>query len=94
MTSHYGDVSTVIEEPIFNRDEESSIKDPSKSVVFKRAGIPKDSAFTTTDYTLQERPFFVPIGTGGILVALQKLDGQLLNVSRIDALRCAWKMCS
>jgi hypothetical protein len=96
MTSHYGEGSTVIEEPIFNRDEGSSTKNPIKAPTFASAGIPRErlSDFTTTDYTLQERPFFVPIGKGGILTALQKLDGQLLNVSGIDALRCAWKMCS
>jgi len=90
MTSRYGEVSTVIEEPIFHRDEGPSIQNPIKASTFASAGIPRerDSDFTTTDYTLQERPFFVPIGTGGILTALQKLDGQLLNVSGMNALRC------
>jgi hypothetical protein len=91
MTSRYGEVSTVIEEPIFHRDEGPSIKNSVKAATFASAGmIPRErnSDFTTTDYTLQERPFFVPIGTGGILTALQKLDGQLLNVSGINALRC------
>jgi len=90
MTSRYGEVSTVIEEPIFHRDEGPSIKNPIKAATFANAGISRErhSDFTTTDYTLQERPFFVPIGTGGILTALQKLDGQLVNVSGINALRC------
>jgi hypothetical protein len=35
----------------------------------------------TADYTLEERPFFVPIGKDGLIGALQRLDQQLIAVS-------------
>lgn len=31
-------------------------------------------------YTIKERPFFIPIDKGGVLVALEKLDRQLIEV--------------
>lgn len=34
------------------------------------------------NYLEKERPFFVTIGTDGLIAALQKLDRQLQNVSR------------
>lgn len=93
MSSHQGDISTVIGESALHCEAESiPINDSNlrknKAITFARAGISteKHSDFTTTDYTLQERPFFVPIGTGGILVALQKLDRQLLDVGEADIL--------
>lgn len=35
----------------------------------------------TVDYTVEERPFFVPIGKDGVIAALEKLDQQLLKVT-------------
>jgi hypothetical protein len=35
-----------------------------------------------TDYAMEERPFFVPIGRkDGVITALEKIDAQLRNVS-------------
>jgi hypothetical protein len=83
MTSNFGD-ATIVGDPLkqsgeytFNGD--SLGKGPSSSG--GKAGPQRPlNDFTTTDYGLQERPFFVPIANGGILAALQKLDHQLLNV--------------
>ncbi|TFK72550.1 hypothetical protein BDN72DRAFT_763040 [Pluteus cervinus] len=45
--------------------------------------IPKlGSDFVVADYALQDRPFFVPIGRGGVLAALEKLDQQLVQAGR------------
>lgn len=44
--------------------------------------IPKvgnEFSFTTDDY-LKERPFYVPIGKGGLTAALETLDQQLVEV--------------
>ncbi|KAJ7273467.1 hypothetical protein B0H12DRAFT_493547 [Mycena haematopus] len=38
-------------------------------------------SFTTDDY-LKERPFYVPIGKGGLIAALETLDQQLLQFGR------------
>lgn len=39
-----------------------------------------ESEFTTVDYNIEERPFFIPIGKAGVIDALEKLDRQLLDV--------------
>ncbi|KAG9318383.1 hypothetical protein JVU11DRAFT_474 [Chiua virens] len=36
--------------------------------------------FSKTDYAMEDRPFFVPIGNNGVTAALQKLDKQLQSV--------------
>ncbi|KAF5387063.1 hypothetical protein D9615_001790 [Tricholomella constricta] len=36
----------------------------------------------TVDYTIEERPFFVPIGKAGVIAALEKLDKQLVQSGR------------
>ncbi len=41
------------------------------------------SDFVVADYALQDRPFFVPIGKGGVLAALENLDRQLVEVGRL-----------
>lgn len=81
MTSNFGDVTVVGDAP-FKHSESPFNIDILKGPNTAKIGLPKKprSEFTTTDYTLQERPFFVPIGAGGLLAALQKLDRQLLNV--------------
>ncbi|KAF8969857.1 hypothetical protein BDZ97DRAFT_2055545 [Flammula alnicola] len=38
--------------------------------------------FTTVDYTVEERPFFIPIGKDGVIAALEKLDQQLRESGR------------
>ncbi|KAK7043702.1 hypothetical protein VNI00_008313 [Paramarasmius palmivorus] len=42
--------------------------------------------FVSTDYGMEERPFFVPIGKNGLVDALKKLDEQLLQSSRVPVL--------
>ena len=52
---------------------------------------PKNSNFVeTADYLKTDRPFFVSIGKDGLIAALQKLDGQLQNVSIDYVLLYAW----
>ncbi|KAF5330719.1 hypothetical protein D9619_005905 [Psilocybe cf. subviscida] len=41
-----------------------------------------ESEFTTVDYNIEERPFFIPIGKAGVIDALEKLDRQLLDANR------------
>lgn len=84
MPSVFGDNTTVVGqgEPhvLFdgNIHDRSSGKGKEKPpLVFSGADIDE---FITVDYSLEERPFFVPIGKDGILAALQKLDRQLKNV--------------
>ncbi|KAL0566157.1 hypothetical protein V5O48_015863 [Marasmius crinis-equi] len=43
---------------------------------------PASSVFVTSDYSLEDRPFFVPIGKDGVITALQKLDKQLKQSGR------------
>lgn len=95
MTSNFGDTTTVGDSPLVKHSGEYPSTDDSntlpKATSSKAAQRPRND-FTTTDYGLQERPFFVPIANGGVLAALQKLDRQLLNVSpnhRSHALNCA-----
>ena len=45
-----------------------------------KARVPHESEFTTVDYNIEERPFFIPIGKAGVIAALEKLDRQLLDV--------------
>ena len=86
MNSNFGDATIVGDAGPLKRSGEytsngDSLGKGTSSSVGKAAlsQRPPDD-FTTTDYGLQERPFFVPIANGGILAALQKLDRQLLNV--------------
>ncbi|KAJ7715952.1 hypothetical protein DFH07DRAFT_862545 [Mycena maculata] len=45
------------------------------------AKIGNEFSFTTDDY-LKERPFYVPIGKGGLIAALETLDQQLVEFGR------------
>lgn len=49
-----------------------------------RKGVSLHDFSKTADYALEERPFFVPVGKDGIIVALEKIDRQLRNVSTRD----------
>ena len=83
MTSNYGDASTVVGDAPYKRPE--SLGKDSDYPIKPQASRGQAKAaprleFTTTDYTLEERPFFVPIGKDGVIAALEKLDGQLRAV--------------
>lgn len=85
MTS-IGDNTTVVgERDAFKRER----KEYSKDRNYPSSGpshAPADKAFLhTVDYTLEERPFFVPIGKGGLIAALQRLDKQLIEVRTLAA---------
>jgi hypothetical protein len=90
MTSTFGDNVTVVDDsaPYKGRDDtfrKSSGSQPSKSksrtAFTGKARMPHvESEFTTVDYNIEERPFFIPIGKAGVIDALEKLDRQLLEV--------------
>ena len=83
MASNFGDVTVVGDGPVKHSDDFTLNTDslskrlPHSTIVPSRQ--PRGE-FTTSDYAPQERPFFVPIGNGGVLAALQKLDRQVVNV--------------
>ncbi|KAJ3504254.1 hypothetical protein NLJ89_g8032 [Agrocybe chaxingu] len=91
MTSNFGDASTVVgDSPHRRSDGPTSSRDPEFSKPSARfastsargkSAVPLEE-FTTTDYTLKERPFFIPIGKDGVIGALEKLDKQLTAAGR------------
>lgn len=89
MTSTFGDNVTVVDDsaPYKGLDDtisKSSGSQPPKNksrIAFTgKARVPHESEFTTVDYNIEERPFFIPIGKAGVIAALEKLDRQLLDV--------------
>jgi hypothetical protein len=87
MTSNYGEGSSYGEKTVIN-DAHPSLKvafqhdDPSIKVHVRPLDIPRPSFVAPMDTQLEERPFFVPIGKGGLIAALQRLDQQMQNVRR------------
>jgi hypothetical protein len=81
MASNFGDNSTVVGD---KHQDEAFIKEPfpHKPSTSRTGATSKGrtNEFTTTDYTLEERPFFVPIKKDGVIAALNKLNKQLLEV--------------
>jgi hypothetical protein len=86
MTSNFGDVTIVGDAGPLRLSGEFNGDLGKGPLAMPKPQRPRND-FTTTDYSLQERPFFVPIGTGGVLAALQKLDGHLLNVRFMPLIR-------
>ena len=86
MSSNFGDYSTVVGDPVDRRADDIPSKASSSPVKAHTSrfqtntGKSRMSEFTTVDYTIQDRPFFVPIGKDGVIAALEKLDSQLLGV--------------
>ena len=91
MASNFGgDANTVVGDTSYlKRVEETSLsRDSDYSPKYNRTsrhaanGKSRDdhNDFITLDYTIQERPFFIPIGVDGVIGALDKLDKQLLQV--------------
>lgn len=83
MASNFGDVTVVGDGPVKHSDDFTLNTDSKRPpLTTANIGLPRQprGEFTTSDYALKERPFFVPIGTGGVLAALQKLDRQVVNV--------------
>ncbi|KAF9036698.1 hypothetical protein BJ165DRAFT_596371 [Panaeolus papilionaceus] len=85
MASNFGEASTVVDFPPYSgkRPEEPFVKPNHATIEFPTPTISAaDMAFTTTDYALHDRPFFVPIGKQGVIAALEKLDQQLQAAGR------------
>ncbi|KAF8990342.1 hypothetical protein BDQ17DRAFT_1393150 [Cyathus striatus] len=80
MTSTHAATTTVLGDVSYQQlteDVNGSFKSPTKGK--GRASV---SEFTTTDYTLDERPFFIPIDKSGVMGALDKLNRQLIEAGR------------
>lgn len=83
------DGTTVIGGPLSNIGDASYMGDsfPKKPSTHgkdnspARHGSPPQNLFETAEYIDTERAFFIPIAKDGLIVALQKLDTQLKNVS-------------
>jgi hypothetical protein len=92
MTSVFGEATTTVvadnfkagDEPSFSSKEHAGkATSPGRMAQFGASkGKEKvDEFVATTDYTLEERPFFIRIGKNGVTAALEKLDEQLVQVS-------------
>ena len=90
MPSNFGDTSTVVGEtsyetngPFGKNPKSDSPEKPSDrrhNALGKGPVTPGSEFVATMDYTIENRPFFVPIGKGGVIVALEELDRQLQQV--------------
>ncbi|KAF8162959.1 hypothetical protein B0H34DRAFT_301492 [Crassisporium funariophilum] len=94
MASNFGDNSTVVgdkrnDEVSFTKDSDYPTKPahPRHNATGKSRTQGQASEFVATiDYTVEERPFFIPIGKDGVIGALEKLDRQLLAAGRTKVL--------
>ncbi|KAH6918873.1 hypothetical protein BKA70DRAFT_1248529 [Coprinopsis sp. MPI-PUGE-AT-0042] len=87
MTSNYGESSSYGEKTVVNDAHPSSKvafqhDDPVIKVHAKPISIPRPSFVAPMDTRLEEQPFFVPIGKGGLIAALQRLDQQMQGAGR------------
>lgn len=87
MSTVYADGNTIVGDDHFAdhlKPSGNNIKDvgPRAGTVIGKSVQPKSTNdfVATTDYTLEERSFFVPIGKNGLISALEKLDQQLIQV--------------
>lgn len=82
MASNFGDNSTVIGDAAYKQFNGKESPPPPKAQTSTQGftGKTRMSEFTTVDYTVEEKPFFIPIGKGGVIAALEKLDRQLQEV--------------
>ncbi|KAG5645831.1 hypothetical protein DXG03_005172 [Asterophora parasitica] len=90
MSNTFGDnVSTIVDDG----DNIGSMPGPSTSPKeqgrrradgYGKSTTPKvgNDFVATVDYTIEDRPFFVPIGKTGVIAALEKLDQQLTKSGR------------
>jgi len=82
-SSNFGDNATVVGDLSYKRQDET-FKEPSphKPSTSRIGMIGKGrmhNEFTSTDYALEERPFFIPIQKDGVIAALNKLNKQLVE---------------
>lgn len=90
MPSNFGDTSTVVGETSYETngpfgknlksDSPEKPSDRRHNALGKGPVTPGSEFVATMDYTIENRPFFVPIGKGGVIVALEELDRQLQQV--------------
>ncbi|KAJ7172723.1 hypothetical protein C8R46DRAFT_1162085 [Mycena filopes] len=63
------------------KEQHDSFSKPISIAPLVPTKVGNEFSFTTDDY-LKERPFYVPIGKGGLIAALETLDRQLAESSR------------
>lgn len=82
MSTLYAEGTTVYGGEAKRKDTREDFLAYKESSSLKPATQPeqKVESFVDANYTLQDRPFFVVIGKGGVLAALEKLDQQLTQV--------------
>jgi hypothetical protein len=85
MPSNFGDNSTVVGDAAYKQFNGKESPPPAKAQISTQGftGKTRMSEFTTVDYTVEERPFFIPIGKDGVIAALEKLDRQLQEVFKV-----------
>jgi hypothetical protein len=90
MASNFGDANTVVGDTSYlkrvdemseNRDSDPSKYKQRHATNGKNGSVHNE--FITLDYGIGERPFLVPIGAGGVIEALSKLDNQLQQVLKM-----------
>jgi len=84
-SSNFGDNATVVGDLSYKRQDETFNKEPSPhKPSTSRTGMTgkgrMHNEFTSTNYALEERPFFIPIQKDGVIAALNKLNKQLVEV--------------
>jgi len=89
MSTSYGDGSTVVGDT----EHWQQLKTNGNSKLPENSKEPRRPSHSTqhnfvdnVDYALKERAFFVPIGKDGVIVALEKLDLQLVQSGRNNIL--------
>ena len=85
MASNFGDANTVVGDTSYLKPVNETSFDHSTKYKQRHATHSKSRSvqndFITLDYTIEERPFFIPIGSDGVIGALTKLDNQLQQVT-------------
>ncbi|GLB35293.1 putative prohibitin homologues [Lyophyllum shimeji] len=92
MSTVFGDNSTVVGDDHLGQGLKPSASSNSKDLGARLNHSSSDGKIAqpkarkdfvaTVDYTIEERPFFVPIGKDGVIAALEKLDRQLVQSGR------------
>ncbi|KAG6853694.1 hypothetical protein C0991_002229 [Blastosporella zonata] len=87
MSTAYGDNNTLIGDDHLDTSKPSGNKASPRRVAdgYGKSSQPKpaNDFVATTDYALEDRPFFVPILKDGLIAALDKLDKQLVQGTKL-----------
>lgn len=97
MASNFADANTIVGDTSYlKRVDESfdhSTKHKQRHATNGKSRSDQND-FITLDYAIEERPFLIPIGSGGVIAALSKLDNQLqqvlIMINDIMGFVCLW----